>query len=316
MQVDRVAGISKVALTLLLLAVCCASLSVIFHSRIHSLSHAFFFLCAIFTFFSFLKLINSFASSFPRRLEVLLHWIHAMSFEILALAAVPMMRIFRFSQTFQKPAGNLKGRPILLIHGYCNDGSAWTFLKRYLAKESIGPIYTIDLGFPFRSIREYAVEVREKAAQIRHETNRPDLILIGHSMGGLVSSLYATDFAPSETVTDVITIGAPLGGTHVAKMGVGKNAKEMECSSELIAHLHKKIANERFARFYHIATNTDQMVIPCQSALLRHNPSREFLFEDIGHASMLFSPRVGTLIACWLKETASASKQHGASEIA
>ncbi|HEX2583472.1 MAG TPA: alpha/beta fold hydrolase, partial [Chlamydiales bacterium] len=222
--------------------------------------------------------------------------------------------VFRFSKTFQRPVGNLQGRPILLIHGYCNDGSAWSYLKHRLAKENIGPIYTMDLSVPFRSICEYAMEVKEKAAQIREETNRSDLILIGHSMGGLVSSLYTTDFAPPETVTDVITIGSPLGGTHVAKIGIGPNAKEMKCRSELISQLHVKIAKERFSRFYHIATNTDQLVIPCQSALLRNNPSREFLFEDIGHASLLFSPRVGSLIVCWLKE--SAAKETSASEIA
>jgi hypothetical protein len=77
----------------------------------------------------------------------------------------------------------------------------------------------------------------------------------------------------------------------------------MECSSELLSQLYKSIANERFARFYHIGTNTDQLVIPAQSALLKKDPSREFLFEDIGHASMLFSPRVSSLIALWLKET-------------
>jgi triacylglycerol lipase len=314
MQVDRVTGVSRTSLIFLMLAVCNASLSVIFHSRIHALSHVFLFVSGLFAFFSLLKLVNGFASWFPRRIEVFLHWIYAMPFELLALIAVPMMRILRFSKTFQKPVGNLQGRPILLIHGYCNDGSAWSYLKHRLAKESIGPIYTIDLSFPFRSIYEYALEVKEKAAQIRNETNRTDLVLIGHSMGGLVSSLYTTDFAPPETVTDVITIGSPLGGTHVAKIGIGPNAKEMECSSEFISQLHVKIAKERFSRFYHIATNTDQLVIPCRSALLKNNPSREFLFEDIGHASLLFSPRVGSLIACWLKE--AASKEASASEIA
>jgi pimeloyl-ACP methyl ester carboxylesterase len=214
-----------------------------------------------------------------------------------------MMRVFRFSKSFQKPVGNLEGRPILLIHGYCNDGSAWTYLKHQLAKEKIGPIYTIDLGFPFRSIREYAMKVKKKADQIRLETNRADLILLGHSMGGLVGSLYATDFAPSETVTDVITICAPLKGTYMAKIAVGPNAKEMQYRSELTSQLHLKISNERFVRFYHIATNTDQLIIPSQSALLKNNPSREFLFEDIGHASMLFSPRVSSLISHWLKIT-------------
>lgn len=303
MKVDRITGVSKVSLTLLLLSVSCGSLSAIFHSRIDVFSNAFFSLCTVFMFFSFVKIINSIASVFPRRIETLLHWVHAMSFEVLAFALILMMRFFRFSKTFHKPVGNLNGRPILLIHGYCNDGSVWNYMKYRLAKENIGPIYSIDLGYPFHSIRDYAAKVQEKTIDICRETNRTDLVLIGHSMGGLVASLYATEVARAETVTDVITIGSPLGGTRVAKIGIGPNAKEMECSSELLSQLYKSIANERFARFYHIGTNTDQLVIPAQSALLKKDPSREFLFEDIGHASMLFSPRVSSLIALWLKET-------------
>ena len=101
MQVDRVARVSKLTLMFLLLGVSSASLSGLFHSRIHPLSQALFFLCAIFSFLSFLKLINSVAGFFPRRIEVLFHWIHAMSFEIFALAAVPVMRIFRVSKCFK-----------------------------------------------------------------------------------------------------------------------------------------------------------------------------------------------------------------------
>ena len=261
----------------------------------------------IFSVFSFVKLLNAFSSHLPRRIEVFIHWVHAMTFELLALITVPLMKVCRFSKNFHKPAGNLQGRPILLVHGYCNDGSAWTFIKRKLVREGLGPVYTIDLGHPFRSIRDYALKVKEKAELIRQEAHRSDLILIGHSMGGLVSTLYATDLAPTGTVTDVITIGAPLAGTHVAKLGVGPNAREMRRSSELIGELHSKLAKERFARFYHIATNTDQMVIPSQSALLRHHPAREFFFEDIGHASLLFSPRVASLITYWIKETKAES---------
>ena len=87
----------------------------------------------------------------------------------------------------------------------------------------------------------------------------------------------------------------------MAKIAIGPNGREMEVRSELIAQLNGKIAKCPFVRFYHIATNTDQLIIPSQSALLNNNPSREFLFEDIGHASMLFSPRVGAVIAHWLR---------------
>lgn len=242
----------------------------------------------------------------------MIHWLHAMTFELLAFVFVlPFLRLFRLSKNFQKPVGNLQGKPILLVHGYCNDGSVWRYMKKRIAEAGMGPIYTVDLGSPFRSIREYALKVKEKAEMIRQETNRSDLILIGHSMGGLVSSIYATDFAPPDTVTDVITIGSPLGGTHIAKVGIGPNAKEMRYKSELVEQLGEKIAKQSAIRFYHIGTNTDQLIIPAQSALLKFNAAREFFFEDIGHASMLMSPRVANLIAYWLKEV-----ELGASEIA
>ncbi len=302
MNIERTAGVSKTVLVLLLCSVSCASLSAILHSRLHSLSHLFFFLCSGFSFLALLKLANTVAHSLPRPIEVFIHWIHAMSFELLALVGIIVCRFSRFSKTFHKPVGAGTLKPVLLVHGYCHDGSAWSYLKHQLAKENIGPIYTIDLGFPFSPIREYAMKVKEKADQIRQETGISNLALVGHSMGGLVSSLYATDLSPPNTVTDVITLGTPFKGTHMAKMGIGPNAREMEPSSELATQLRTKIANEKFSRFYHIASNTDQMVIPPQSGLLKNDLSREFFFEDIGHASMLFSPRVGALISGWLNK--------------
>ena len=285
----------------MIVAVCSAALSVIFHSRYHFLAETLLYFVAVFSSFAFLKVLNTFSSLFPRRIEMFVHWIHAMTFELFALLGVLVVKLFRFSKNFQKPVGALSGRPILLIHGYCNDGSVWTYLKKQLAKEGLGPLYTIDLGHPFRSIRDYVLKVKEKVAQIQGETNRSDLVLIGHSMGGLVGSLYTTNMAVANTVTDVITIGSPLGGTHVAKLGIGPNAKEMQRSSELIKELHQNIAKEKLVRFYHIGSNTDQMIIPSHSALLNQHLSREFIFEDIGHVSMLFSPRIAQLITHWIR---------------
>jgi predicted alpha/beta hydrolase family esterase len=284
----------------MILAVFFAGMSAVLHTHVHFLSQAFLIVFAILAFFVFVKLVNAIAPIFPRRLEVAIHWVHAMVFELAALAVMLLLHIYSHTKNFQKPAGCSEGRPILLVHGYFNDSSAQSYLKYALGKEKIGPVYTVDLGFPFRSLFDYALKVKEKLAQIARETGRSDVILVGHSMGGLVSSLYATQFAPPKTVTDVITIGSPLAGTHVAKIGIGPNAREMERSSSLIATLNGKIRNETFTRFYHIGTNTDQLIIPAQSALIGNHPSREFLFEDIGHASMVFSPRVASLIVSWL----------------
>jgi triacylglycerol lipase len=240
------------------------------------------------------RLLNVLAPRMPLLAARTVYWLHAMTFECLALLGVAL---FRFIPRQSALSG--KGKPILLVHGYVNNGSVWRFQKSRLEKAGLGPIYTIDLGHPFRSIQEYADKVKAKAQEIALETGRKDLILIGHSMGGLVSALYATTLAPPDTVTDVITIGSPLVGTPMARLGLGLNAREMRRGSILLKNLQVAIANTPRIRFHHIATTSDQLVIPGRSAIIATN--NYLLLDDIGHASLLYSRRVTQKILEWLK---------------
>ncbi len=242
--------------------------------------------------FGGVSLLNAAAHKLP--CPRLIHWIYAMTFETLALLSVLLMRFFPISK---KVKGN--GRPILLIHGYLNHGSVWRFPKRRLEGLGFGPIYTINLGHPFRPIRIYAEKVAVQAEKIAKETGRKDLILIGHSMGGLVGGYYATHLAPPHTVTDVMTLGTPLFGTPLARIALGPNGREMEPRSLFLRALREAMAAHRSQiRFYHIATQSDQLVIPGESAVIPEHPHR--IFEDIGHASLLYSKRVIHQISQWL----------------
>jgi hypothetical protein len=55
--------------------------------------------------------------------------------------------------------------------------------------------------------------------------------------------------------------------------------------------------------FYHIGTKTDQIVVPYTSSFLGSDPARQCLFDDLGHASLLFSPRVTGKIYQWINES-------------
>ncbi len=253
---------------------------------------AFFFLAA-------LRIVNRIANLSSGSLSQWIHWIHAMVFEVFAVLAVFFVRQLRFIRTSKEERGN--GIPILLVHGYLHDRSAWIYHKKKLLLHGFGPVYTISLGYPFLSIMEYVKIIEQKALQIEKETGRKELILIGHSMGGLISSLYATKFAPSGKVTDVITIGSPLAGTPVAKIAIGPDAREMEKGSELVKGLQEAVRSAKGIRFYHIATKTDQLVVPYTSAIIEGRPERQLILEDVGHASLLYSPRVSEKILFWLK---------------
>ena len=192
-------------------------------------------------------------------------------------------------------------RPILLIHGYLHNSLVWIYHGNKLRKAGLGPIYTLNLNKPFASIEEHIFSVKEKIEKIREETNRSDVIIIGHSMGGLVGSHYATKIADENSVTDVITIASPLYGTIMARLGVGKSAKEMRRNSDFVRNLREDIINSSNIRFYHIATKTDQLVIPYQSSILNEK-SNNYILNGIGHASLLYSKKVNRQITKWLLE--------------
>ena len=246
-----------------------------------------------------IQAMNRIASYFPQRVATCIHWVHSLTFELFAFIAVFCLRPLHYLPGYRSATGAREGRPILLIHGYMHNSSAWAYLKGWLSQEGIGPIYCLNLGYPFRPIRDFAEKVRQKAEQIEQETKRSDLILIGHSMGGLIAAWYATQCAPGK-VTDVITIGSPLAGTHMAKIGLGPNAREMECQSEFLKEFQQAIQKNTFTRFYHIGTKTDQIIIPHRSSILEGSLERQFIVEDIGHLSLLFSSRVARRIHSWL----------------
>ncbi len=294
-HIERVAPVATAGLILLSSSVLFAAFSAAAHSHWDTLSYFLLILSMVFGFLALLKIANLVSSQFS--IGRTIHWVHAMCFECVVFAILILLRFLPKKIFFKLGASS--GRPILLVHGYCNNSTVWTYIQWMLAKEGIGPIYTIDLGHPFCSMTEYVKAIKLLMAKIQKETGHPHLVLIGHSMGGIVSSLVALQ--EPEAIHSVITIGSPLNGTCLANIGVGLTAREMRRKSECLTTLNEQLKAKIKPQFYHIGTKTDQIVIPGCSALRGDCPENEFLFEDLGHASLLFSTRVADLLVHWLK---------------
>lgn len=251
-----------------------------------------FYWMAIFIWLGLVHILNAKAAHF--RFAKWIHWIHAMSFEFIALLTIAILRLVPVGQ---KPAKS-QGRPILLVHGYANHGSVWTLHKKRLESAGFGPVYLINLGDPFLSIQTYSERVKEKAEAIAKETGREDLTLIGHSMGGLVSSWYATRLARPGSVAAIITVASPLEGTPVARYALGQNAREMEPQSKFLQELKAAMSECKELKIFHIATESDQVVVPGISAA----GGTDYVLDDLGHAGLLYSKRVSDKMIEWLKE--------------
>jgi predicted alpha/beta hydrolase family esterase len=226
--------------------------------------------------------------------------IHATAKEINAIYQAVRLFHFTLSRRYLAPKGNPEGRPILLINGYLSFASTWHYQRQKLIEAGFGPIYSMNIG-SFDSIEEYAKQIQAKVAEIKKETGRNDLAFICHSKGGLVASYYATHLADEDEVdvTDVITIGSPLAGTPIAKLGIGKDAKQMTPNHPFHKQLRQAIKDHPQIRFFHIASKAD-IVVPYHSSLMGDNPSRWLVLEDVGHISLVFSSIVADQIKTWL----------------
>lgn len=224
------------------------------------------------------------------------HWANSLMNECFNL----WIAIARYFLTV-KPVGG-KGQPILLVHGYLHNSSGWYVAAEELEKGGLGPVYTIDLGDgtiggKFWSIRNYAEQVAVKVKEIQEATGCQEIALVGHSMGGIVSALYAVD-APPGLVSDVIAIGSPFHGTCFSHyFGVGPDGEEMRTDSELLEELRNKIEDTPGIRFHSIASSTDE-IVPLDSALIGEDP---MIVEDKGHFSLMISRKVAQQVVRWLQ---------------
>jgi pimeloyl-ACP methyl ester carboxylesterase len=110
---------------------------------------------------------------------------------------------------------------VLLIHGYGQNRYAWHLPSRSFANHLAAAgfdVWNVDLRGQGRSrlvgaqsphaLREYIEEDMPRAIdEIVDTTGRPDMFLVGHSLGGLLS--YATAPLMERTIRGVVTIGSP-----------------------------------------------------------------------------------------------------------
>ncbi|WP_374358922.1 esterase/lipase family protein [Pseudoduganella danionis] len=183
----------------------------------------------------------------------------------------------------QLPPGQ-HGLPVLLIHGYgCNSGY-WRPLSSLLNQAGIAHL-GVDLEPPGASIDDFAPQVRAAIEQLCAATGQQRVVIVGHSMGGLVARAYLRRYG-ADAVARVITLGTPHQGTalSLARYGIGQNVQQMLYDSEWLRTLAAGEANLQRGLFSTIYTLHDNIVAPAQSALL--TGARQLAFEGIGHVAL------------------------------
>ncbi len=191
-----------------------------------------------------------------------------------------------------EPGAQAEGPIILLIHGYLCNGGFWHPVVRRLRQHGVRHVYTINLEPPFGSLNRFARLVAEYTAFLSESLGDAPVILVGHSMGGLVARAAVRERDMGERVVQVITLGTPHHGSVHAAFGFGQNAVQMRAGSAWLAGLNAgEPAPVPITSIYGLH---DNLVAPQDSARLDH--AKNIALAGVGHLAMAFSPRVHQLL--------------------
>lgn len=197
--------------------------------------------------------------------------------------------------------------PVLLIHGYGCSRAAWWWLRPRL--EAAGwTVATLNLEPVYASIDDYIDPLVRRIDAVLGEAGAEKLILVGHSMGGLVARAYLQRFGGAR-VAGLVTLGTPHQGSRLAFLGFGENARQMRPGSPWLQSVARPPAVVETTVIY---SPHDNFVMPQACLELPGTESR--VVGGVGHLAMLYSPRVAQTLLVALERYGLPRRQeeHGA----
>jgi pimeloyl-ACP methyl ester carboxylesterase len=136
----------------------------------------------------------------------------------------PRMIFYRLLTPDPPPAPSRA--PVLLIHGVLCNAGVWHPFKRWLETRGVAPVYTLSYGPPLASIELFAEQAAAKIEAILEDTGAHKVIVVAHSMGGIVMRAYLRRFGGSK-VASLVTIATPHEGSVLAWVAFGQSIAQL-----------------------------------------------------------------------------------------
>jgi len=167
-------------------------------------------------------------------------------------------------------AEEVSGTPIarraVLVHGIFEDGTKLSKMKKRLESHGIECICPKLLHHDGTGGLDYL------AAHLKQDIDRSfgpkePIIVIGFSMGGLVSRYYLQELGGADRCATFITISSPHHGTQVAWTYYSKGAAQMRPGSDFLASLER--TEDRLGKIPVVSYRTpmDLIILPYDSSV-------------------------------------------------
>lgn len=175
---------------------------------------------------------------------------------------------------------------VVLVHGFCASAGVFRPLRARLERETGACVATFSHA-PGVGIRRIARSLAELVSRIPEQTH---IIVVGHSLGGVVARWYVQEMGGYARIDRTISLGSPFGGVDVPRYLVGADLHE---SSTLLRRLREG-AHRCDVPHTSVVATEDRLVVGMKTACL--GVGDVVVLEKRGHNALLFDEEVAGLV--------------------
>jgi pimeloyl-ACP methyl ester carboxylesterase len=183
---------------------------------------------------------------------------------------------------------------VVLVHGYLSNRGYFAPMARWLEARGVRPIFVPNYRSVFSRIEVAVAELHAEIERIVAAQAGAQVVLVCHSMGGLVARRYLLDHGEAR-VARLVTIASPHHGTHLSRMGIGEHARQMRRGSGFLEALASaEAARPPAVPALSIYTVHDNLVTPQDTSRLEW--ARNVAVAGMGHVGIIASERIYPLV--------------------
>lgn len=194
------------------------------------------------------------------------------------------------------PAGYAhRGLPVVLVPGFFTNRGYLRAWRQYLLKNGYGQVYAVSPEPIFESVESNAEHLARFVDEVLADTGAERVILIGHSMGGLVIRLYLHRFGGLAKAAMAIAVGSPFKGTVLAegkeKLGpiVAQLTRDNAWSTAFLSVIEQAPCPIPFIAVW---SPHDTIVSPQTGTRVADVYGRNIVIPGVGHMEMVNSCQV------------------------
>jgi len=211
--------------------------------------------------------------------------------EVVAVAASwPLIVLHRL--LIRDPTAAPGAKAVILVHGVLVNDGVWFGFRRNLGRKGIGNVFTVNYGPPYADIEHFATQLGAKIEAVCKANGAQHVVLVCHSMGGLVARAYVRRFGAAR-VERIITIGTPHHGSVLAWSYPGRSLAQMRPGNAWLEELNRNEARTSPVPITSLWSRHDNMVLPQASSELVG--ATNVALVGIGHNALLNDRQV---VAC------------------